>query len=65
MTKSFKTPESASEITAEWLKSVLHPDVFDCEIVSIEIDKNFEPWSLLGKAVRVKLNYAAKRRNRF
>ena len=28
------------------------------EIVSIEIDKNFGPWSLLGKAVRVKLDYA-------
>lgn len=53
-----KTPESPAEITAEWLNDVLFPKTSGNEIVSIEIDKDFGPWSLLGKAVRVKLNYS-------
>lgn len=52
-----KAPKSPAEITAEWLNYILSEDS-GSEIVSIEIDKNFGPWSLLGKAVRVKLNYS-------
>ncbi|MFA6047512.1 MAG: oxidoreductase family protein [Parcubacteria group bacterium] len=54
-----KIPKSSLEITPEWLNDVLH-SVSSGEITSIEIDKNFGPWSLLGKAVRVKINYAKK-----
>jgi len=53
-----ETPKSPSEITAKWLNGVLFPKFSDCKISSIEIDKDFGPWSLLGKAIRVKLNYA-------
>jgi hypothetical protein len=52
-----KAPKYPAEITVEWLRSVLVSEAASSEIVSIEIDKNFGPWSLLGKAVRVKLNY--------
>jgi hypothetical protein len=53
-----KVPKSPSEITAEWLNDLLFPGDADNKIIAIEIDKDFGPWSLLGKAVRVKLNYA-------
>lgn len=53
-----KIPKSPPEITTEWLNEVLFPRVSDSKIVSIEIDKDFGPWSLLGKAVRVKITYA-------
>jgi hypothetical protein len=52
-----KNPNSPSEITAEWLESILFPKASERRIASIEIDKNFGPWSLLGKAVRVLINY--------
>ncbi|EKE21789.1 MAG: hypothetical protein ACD_7C00126G0013 [uncultured bacterium] len=52
-----KIPKSPSEITAEWLNSVLFSKTSNSEIASIEIDKDFGPWSLLGKAARVKINY--------
>lgn len=55
--KNIKIPETPSEITTEWLKSVLHSITNSDKIVSVEIDKNFGPWSLLGKAVRVKINH--------
>jgi thiamine kinase-like enzyme len=51
-------PKSPSEITTEWLNKALFPEISDGKIVSMEIDENFGPWSLLGKAIRVKLNYA-------
>lgn len=56
--KQLDIPQSPSEITAEWLNNVLFPKTVGNKIVSAEIDKNFGPWSLLGKAVRVKLNYS-------
>jgi hypothetical protein len=52
-----KTPESTVEITAEWLKQMLLDETLARGLVSIEIDKNFGPTSLLGKAVRVKIDY--------
>lgn len=53
-----KIPQSPSEITAEWLNNLLFPKISNNKIISIEIDKNFGPWSLLGKAVRIKIEYA-------
>lgn len=53
-----KIPKSPSEITAEWLRNMLIAEAFGSKIVSMEIDQNFGPWSLLGKVVRVKINYA-------
>lgn len=53
-----KTPQSPSEITVGWLNKLLFPQISKSKVVSIEIDKNFGPWSLLGKAVRVKIDYA-------
>ena len=53
-------PNNSSEITAEWLSSVLFPVSAERKIASIEIDDNFGPWSLLGKAVRVKIKYLKK-----
>ncbi|KKP68484.1 MAG: hypothetical protein UR66_C0005G0031 [Candidatus Moranbacteria bacterium GW2011_GWE1_35_17] len=52
-----KIPKSPAEITAEWLDSVLFSKTSNSEIASIEIDKDFGPWSLLGKAVRIKISY--------
>jgi hypothetical protein len=52
------TPESASDITVDWLKNALpwqHPD---CEPVSVEVEPNFGGPSLLGRIVRVRLRYA-------
>lgn len=55
---SIKNPESATEITAEWLEKVLFSEYPNGRIASIEIDKDFGPWSLLGKVVRVNINYS-------
>ena len=52
-----EAPISTSEITAEWLETVISQDFSNSKINSIEIDKNFGPVSLLGKAVRVIINY--------
>jgi hypothetical protein len=57
MLKKIKTPESQAEITTEWLKTVL-PEVSRNELVNFESDKNFGPWSLLGKAIRLKLDWS-------
>jgi thiamine kinase-like enzyme len=55
------TPQYPSEITAEWLGSILFPEKSKCNsAVSMEIDNSFGPWSLLGKAVRVKLKYSGE-----
>ena len=54
-----KTPESASDITIDWLKSALPWQSPDCEPASAEIEPNFGGWSLLGRIARVRLNYAA------
>lgn len=53
-----KIPQVPAEITAEWLNDLIFPSISNNKIVSIEIDKNFGPWSLLGKAVRIKIKYA-------
>jgi hypothetical protein len=58
MNKQLDAPNSPTEITVEWLQNILFPKTSGSEIVSIEIDKDFGPWSLLGKAVRVKLDYS-------
>lgn len=54
---TIETPESPSEITLEWLKNILKQEQLGSDIISFEIDKDFGPWSLLGKAIRVKLDY--------
>ena len=51
-------PESALDITLDWLKNALpwkHPS---CEPVSAEVEPNFGEWSLLGRLARVRLRYA-------
>lgn len=53
-----KTPESPSEISAEWLRGMLNDEPSANKIVSVETDKDFGPASLLGKAARVKIGYA-------
>ncbi len=55
--KNGKVPKYPSEITAEWLNDMLFPEASNNKIASIELDKDFEPWSLLGKAVRIKIYY--------
>lgn len=55
--ESVKTPESVSEITTEWLKEILSNEPSASKIVVMEIDKEFGPVSLLGKAARVKIDY--------
>lgn len=52
-----KNPESVSEITVEWLKEILSNEPSTSKIVAMEVDNNFGPWSLLGKAVRIKIDY--------
>ena len=56
--RSTRGPESASEITPALLKKVLHREPSVSKLVSIEIDRDFGTWSLLGDIVRVKLNYS-------
>lgn len=55
--EKIESPQSPSEITVEWLRSMLGHESFGGKIISFEVDKNFGPWSLLGKAIRVKLDY--------
>ena len=56
--KGIKNPESASEITLDLVKKVLQRDPSVNKLVSIEIDRDFGSWSLLGDIVRVILNYS-------
>lgn len=58
LSSNINAPQSPSEISAKWLNDILFPKNSNSEIVSIEIDKDFGPSSLLGKAVRVKIDYA-------
>ena len=53
-----KDPESASEISLDLVKKVLQREPSISKFVSLEIDKDFGNWSLLGDIVRVKLNYS-------
>ena len=53
-------PESASDITVDWLKEALPWARSGCEPVSIEVEPNFGAPSLLGRIVRVKLRYATR-----
>jgi thiamine kinase-like enzyme len=52
-----KTPESASDITLDWLRSAITWDHPDCEPVLAEVEPNFGGPSLLGRLVRVRLGY--------
>lgn len=54
-----KTPESASEITVDWLRNALPWERAGCEPVSAEVEPNFGGPSLLGRLARVRLTYAA------
>lgn len=54
-----EAPQSPTEITVEWLKNTLEHESFGEKINSFEIDNNFGPWSLLGKAIRLKLDYGS------
>ena len=53
-----RTPESASEITLDWLRNVLPWERAGCEPVSAEVEPNFGGPSLLGRLARVRLGYA-------
>jgi len=53
------TPESASDITLDWLKSALPRARPGCEPVSAEVEPDAGGPSLLGKIARVRLDYAA------
>ena len=52
------TPEFASDITIDWLKSALPWARPGCEPVSAEVESNFGSPSLLGRLARVSLSYA-------
>jgi thiamine kinase-like enzyme len=52
------TPESASDITVDWLKNALPWERPGCEPVSAEVEPNFGGPSLLGRIARVRLSYA-------
>jgi thiamine kinase-like enzyme len=54
-----KTPESASEITLDWLRNALPWARAGCEPVSAEVEPGFGGPSLLGRLARVRLTYAA------
>lgn len=53
-------PESAADITVEWLKHALPCKQPGCEPVSVEVEPDFGGPSLLGRLVRVRLNYASQ-----
>jgi hypothetical protein len=61
MKRKLDEPKSPSEITAEWLNDVLFPEIASNKIISIEIDEKLKFRSGLGKAMRVKLNYATQK----
>lgn len=52
------TPESASDITVDWLNSVLAGAGSGGRLISIEVAPDYGGPSLLGKIARVRLNYA-------
>lgn len=54
-----KTPESASDITVDWLRNALPWERLGCEPVSAEVEPDFGGPSLLGRVARVRLSYAA------
>jgi thiamine kinase-like enzyme len=54
-----RTPESASEITLEWLQDALPWEPVACKPVSVEIEPDAGGPSLLGRIARVRLGYAA------
>jgi thiamine kinase-like enzyme len=56
---ALKTPESASDITVDWLRNAIQWERPDCEPLSAEVEPDFGGWSLLGKIARVRLGYAA------
>ncbi|MBM4460346.1 MAG: DUF1679 domain-containing protein [Chloroflexi bacterium] len=53
-----RTPASASDITVDWLDSVLAHAGSACRLVSISVDPDYGGPSLLGKIARVRLSYA-------
>jgi thiamine kinase-like enzyme len=56
---TLKTPESASQITLDWLTSALPWARAGCEPVLVEVEPGFGGPSLLGRLARVRLAYAA------
>jgi hypothetical protein len=56
---ALRTPESASEITLDWLRNALPWERPGCKPVSAEVEPNFGGPSLLGRLARVRLGYAA------
>jgi hypothetical protein len=52
------TPESASDITVDWLRNALPWERPGCEPVSAEVEPSFGEPSLLGTIIRVRLGYA-------
>ncbi|MDD4332850.1 MAG: DUF1679 domain-containing protein [Patescibacteria group bacterium] len=60
--KNIETPQSPSEITVEWLKTIL-PQKISNEIISIEADEKFRPNGHLGKIEKININYAVQNQN--
>jgi hypothetical protein len=58
---ALRSPESASEITLDWLRNALPWERAGCEPVSVEVEPDFGGPSLLGRLARVRLRYAAPR----
>lgn len=55
---SLSVPRSPSEITVDWMSTVLGRVRSGCEPVAIEVDPDYGGPSLLGRIARVRLRYA-------
>jgi hypothetical protein len=53
-----RTPGSASEITIDWMRTVLARERSGCEPISLEVEPDYGGPSLLGRIARVRLTYA-------
>jgi hypothetical protein len=55
---ALKTPGSVSDITVEWMSSVLAREFSRCKPVSLKVEPGYGGPSLLGRIARVRLRYA-------
>ena len=58
ISNSIKSPESPSEITLEWLKTMI-PETLG-EVTSIEPDEEFKPGGHLGKLEKIRINHSSQ-----
>lgn len=52
-----KTPETASEITTEWLEETIEHSAGSCAVSTFEVDEDFGAKSTIADVVRVKLTH--------